>query len=169
MESARKHRWKSAVLAVAALVAFAGSAEANGRSPQVRLGDIPVDLTCHAPDGQAVGIGNARISDRREVEVRDGVATLFIPLGNIEAIEIETADEGQPFVRAFLRYTDGDSLAAELRVASDAGEPLVASGMVPGKAAIQVDVMRCRLIEISAAGSISVTRPARGPTRETAN
>jgi hypothetical protein len=156
------------VLAVTALLAFAGSAEANGRSPQVRLGDVPVDLTCHAPDGQVVGIGNARISDRREVEVRDGVATLFIPLGNIEAIEIEAAEEGQPFARALVRYTDGDSLSAQLRVATDAGKPLVASGTVPGKAAIQVDIMRCRLIEISPAGSISETRPARGPTRETA-
>lgn len=139
-----------------------GVALANGRHPQVQLGDVPVDVTCRALDGQEILVANARVADRREIEVRDGIATLFVPLGNISLVELQPLDSAGIFVDAALSYASGERASVQLRVKTDSGEPLTISGLVPGQAVVIVELGRCQQISIVAAGSDP--QPPREPT-----
>jgi hypothetical protein len=156
-------------IALAFVGAAVGPAIANGRHPQVQLGDVPVDLICRALDGQEVFIANARLSGRRqvepeaggevpakavrEIEVRDGIATLVVPLGNISQLELQPFDSAATFVGASLEYASGESAGVQLRVLMDSGAPLVITGVLPGRASISVELRRCQQITITAAGA----------------
>jgi hypothetical protein len=127
----------------------AGLAMANGRHPQVQLGDIPVDLLCHALDQTEYFVGNARVVDSREVEVKQGIATLIVPLGNISLIELQpVVDMAAIFVPASLTYASAAMENVQIRVADDSGTPLLVSGVIPGEAAISIELRRCQRIEV---------------------
>jgi len=149
-------------LMLLAVFVLTSAALANGRHPQVQLGDIPVDVTCRGLDGQEIFVANARVADRREIEVRDGIATLFVPLGNISQLELRPLDSAGIFVDAALSYASGESASVQLRVKTDSGEPLTISGVVPGRAVAIVELGRCQQIRVAPAGS--GPQPHREPT-----
>jgi hypothetical protein len=153
-------------LAALAVAMMAGPAEANGRRPQVQLGDVPVEMVCIAFDGQTVEITNARIAGRREVEVQKGIATLRVPLGNIEAMGVQPLAEGATHADAFLTYASGTETRIALRVMLDDQKPIVIDGIVPGEGTVTVELRLCGQLRIRPAAGRQ--REPREPTLETA-